>query len=208
MQNDLFCFPYILYLRHLTVVHGIRFTPREIDVIACLLHGRGTSKIASLLDISPTTVMTHIQNIMEKLDCHSRESIIDFVERSQKLELLKKYYARLLIHATFEKALKGCSKLTSPPLGTLLVDGKHHQEKAVFLKAFKNAFANSLSEALNCPLEAHLKLAGMEASIQFESHFSRTDKSETHKSTLIVILEEGVEIPQRLRNYDVIDLRD
>ncbi len=114
MQNDENFFPHIIYLEHLTVIKGIHFTPREIDVIACLLHVRGTSKMASLLNISPTTVVTHIQNIMEKIKGSSRENIIDFVERSHNLAALKKYYAAFITHAAFEKALKSCSKLDNP----------------------------------------------------------------------------------------------
>ena len=65
------------------------FTIREIDIIACLIHNRGEKKIADLLSISPRTVSAHVRNIMQKLTCNSREGIIDFVEKSGKLNLLK-----------------------------------------------------------------------------------------------------------------------
>lgn len=44
-------------------IKGINFTCREIDVIACILHGRVTKKIAIFLSISYKTVETHVRNI-------------------------------------------------------------------------------------------------------------------------------------------------
>lgn len=34
----------LLYENHLTVIKGINFTLREIDIIACILHNRGEKK--------------------------------------------------------------------------------------------------------------------------------------------------------------------
>jgi DNA-binding CsgD family transcriptional regulator len=89
MQNNLDFFLRDIYSEHLAIIKGIHFTPREIDVIACLVSLRGTSKIASLLGISSYTVLTHTRNIMLKLECNSREGIIDFIERSHKLFFIK-----------------------------------------------------------------------------------------------------------------------
>jgi tetratricopeptide (TPR) repeat protein/DNA-binding CsgD family transcriptional regulator len=100
-----------VYLKHLAAIDGYVFTHREIDVIACLVNARGTSKIASLLTIAPSTVKTHIQNVMTKIGCNSREGIIDFVERSRKLSLIREYYAALVIHKAFEKTLRDVAKL-------------------------------------------------------------------------------------------------
>jgi DNA-binding CsgD family transcriptional regulator len=72
MQDSDFLFPESIYSKHLATINGIKFTRREIDVIACLLSARGTSKIASLLSIAVRTVVTHIRNIMLKLECNSR----------------------------------------------------------------------------------------------------------------------------------------
>ena len=66
-----------LYENHLSKIGDIKFTFREIDVITCVMHNRGEKKIASLLQISPRTVGTHLHNIMLKLGQNSRESIID-----------------------------------------------------------------------------------------------------------------------------------
>ena len=69
----------VLYHEQLSAISDIKFTLREIDVIACILHNRGEKKIAFLLIISPRTVSTHVHNIMLKLGHSSREYLIDFM---------------------------------------------------------------------------------------------------------------------------------
>lgn len=99
-----------IYDGHLQEIRGINFTPREIDIIACILHNRGEKKIASLLSISPRTVGTHVHNIMLKLGCNSREYITDLIEKSGKLQFVKQYYLHLLVLASFEQQLKKIGK--------------------------------------------------------------------------------------------------
>lgn len=101
------------YQRHLSKIREISFTPREIDVIACLLNLRGTSKIASILLIGTRGVESQIRNIMSmsKIGCNSREGIIDFVESSGKVHLFRRYYALLKINCFFENALTQIAKL-------------------------------------------------------------------------------------------------
>lgn len=100
-----------IYYGSLEVINGIRFTPREIDIIACVLNGRSAKTIPSLLAISAKTVATHLANIRAKTGRPSRESIISFVEKSGKLSLLKNdYYSCLLAQVFFENQIKGISK--------------------------------------------------------------------------------------------------
>ena len=96
---------------NLKLIGNIYFTTREIDIIACILGGRSSKKIASFLSISPNTVSIHIRNIMLRLGCNSRERIIDFIEKSDKFTLIKKHYANLLIKTSFELELKKISTL-------------------------------------------------------------------------------------------------
>jgi DNA-binding NarL/FixJ family response regulator len=49
-----------------------RLSRREREVLALLAEGRDHTQIASTLVISPQTARTHIQNILEKLEVHSR----------------------------------------------------------------------------------------------------------------------------------------
>ncbi len=90
-----------IYSTHLKIINGVAFTRREIDIITCLLNGRTTKRIASILRIAPKTAENHIRNIMLKLSCRSQEGIIDFVEKSGKSSYIKKYYTNLLIQTTF-----------------------------------------------------------------------------------------------------------
>src|SRR3546814_8604361 len=112
MQNKQTILSQAFYAQHLSTISNVHFTAREIDVIACLLSGRKTSKIAFFLSIDPRTIETHIRNIMVKLECNTRERIIDFIETSGKTTLLRKYYSLLRIDVLFEKSLKDISKLT------------------------------------------------------------------------------------------------
>jgi len=49
-----------------------QLTPREVRVLALLVEGAGSPTISDRLSISPNTVRTHIQNILTKLQVHSR----------------------------------------------------------------------------------------------------------------------------------------
>jgi DNA-binding CsgD family transcriptional regulator len=99
-------FPDVLYDHHLKEINGVKFTPREIEIIAFILNGRSGKKTASFLSISQKTVENHTRNIMGKLGCNSRESIIDFVEKSGKFLFTKQYYLSFLIHTEFEEIVK------------------------------------------------------------------------------------------------------
>ena len=135
-----------IYDEHLKVISDIKFTYREIDVIACILHHRGEKKMASLLSISPRTVGAHIHNIMLKLGHSSREYIIDFIEKSGKLSFIKQYYLLLLIQNSFEAHLIKIGKIINRQGITCTVNYKQvgTEEK------------NILNQ-----LKAHLKLANV-----------------------------------------------
>ncbi|EKE09983.1 MAG: Tetratricopeptide repeat protein, partial [uncultured bacterium] len=111
MQKNNIRLPLEIYSEHLETIRGVNFTHREIDIIACILSGRSAKTIPSFLSISSKTVSTHIAKIRAKIGCSSRESIIDFVEKSDKLHLIKnEYYLSLLVQEIFEKQLRKISK--------------------------------------------------------------------------------------------------
>jgi len=58
-----------------------QLTPRERDVLATLVEGARSEEIARRLSISPNTVRTHIQNILTKLQVHSRLEAAAFAVR-------------------------------------------------------------------------------------------------------------------------------
>jgi DNA-binding NarL/FixJ family response regulator len=56
-------------------------TPRELEVLELLSRGLRQDAIASRLFITSKTVATHIQNILEKLDVHSRAEAVAYAHR-------------------------------------------------------------------------------------------------------------------------------
>lgn len=99
------------FIDELEIINDIKFTIKEIDVISALINGKSVKSIAVLLNLSPKTVETHLRNIKQKLNCSSKETVIDFIENSNKYLLFNKHYTNLLINAEFEKLLKKIGKI-------------------------------------------------------------------------------------------------
>ncbi|MBA3814298.1 MAG: tetratricopeptide repeat protein [Alphaproteobacteria bacterium] len=135
-----------LYPEHLSTIRDITFTRREVDVMSCLLGGRKTSKIAYLLSINSRTVETYIQNITLKLECNTREGVIDFLELSDHMLFLRRHYLHLQIEHAFRKGLTDLSKLI-----------RTESSINVRISGEKEAFKSPLMLLL----KTHLKLAGV-----------------------------------------------
>jgi DNA-binding NarL/FixJ family response regulator len=58
-----------------------QLTPRELDVLCLLADGERGDSIARILKVSPHTARTHIQNILTKLQVHSRLEAVAFALR-------------------------------------------------------------------------------------------------------------------------------
>ena len=80
-------------------------TDRERDVVSCVLHGRSIKKTALLLKISPKTVETYLRNLMLKLQCHSRDHLIDVLTESNMLAAIQRHYASIIGHEIQENSL-------------------------------------------------------------------------------------------------------
>ncbi|OJX10511.1 MAG: hypothetical protein BGO77_02870 [Caedibacter sp. 37-49] len=150
-----------IYPKDLETINGIKFTWREIDIVAFMVHGKSTKKIASFLSISPRTVENHVRNIMMKIECNSREAIVDFVEKSQEVQLLKKYYSNLRIEVVFRECLKEISALIKKDKSScklLYLPGEFNTEErnqilATYLKlAGFNVVSESIKEKKDKPL--------------------------------------------------------
>lgn len=191
MQESEVYFIQDIYTEHLTIINGVSFTRREIDIISCLLSARGTSKIASLLCISPKTVVAHIRNIMLKLECNSRESIIDFIENSNKISIIRKYYLGLLIDIAFEKNLQQISKFNvKSPLLCFIV---YWQDQRL-----KTSLVDHLAH--------HLKLAGIIPKVQEQELSQKIIRSQDSNHTLFLLIkkEKQQEIPlEHLKNESI-----
>ncbi len=133
--------PHEIYHASLKTINEIVFTQREIDIIACILSGRITKKIASLLVLSPKTIENHIRNIRLKLKvAGTQENIIDFIENSDKFSALKKYYASLMVQIEFELELKKISAMMSvykENLCCVIVYHKDEKDKVIYINQLK-----------------------------------------------------------------------
>ncbi|MDQ4130118.1 MAG: helix-turn-helix transcriptional regulator, partial [Actinomycetota bacterium] len=65
-----------------------RLTPREREVLALLARGADNEAIATALVISPETARTHVNNLMGKIEVHSRLQAAAFVREHGLLEEL------------------------------------------------------------------------------------------------------------------------
>jgi DNA-binding CsgD family transcriptional regulator len=71
------------------------FTPQEISIISCLVHGKSTKGIANLLSLSPRTIENHLRNIRLKIGANSRDSILVYVEKAGYMLQLRLHYSKL-----------------------------------------------------------------------------------------------------------------
>ncbi len=62
-------------------------TPRQQEVLALLAEGATNSEIAKKLHISPKTVASHRENIMQKLNLHSRTELVKYAIRKGLIQL-------------------------------------------------------------------------------------------------------------------------
>jgi PAS domain S-box-containing protein len=72
-------------LRDSTDVRAQKLTAREVEVLGMLAAGHGTPELASRLHISHITVRNHIQNILDKLEVHSRTEAVAFAFQKRLL---------------------------------------------------------------------------------------------------------------------------
>jgi len=66
-----------------------RLTPREQEVLRLIAEGRTTNEIANALTLSRHTVRRHRDNIMQKLNLHSKAELIRFAVRKGLLDELE-----------------------------------------------------------------------------------------------------------------------
>ena len=61
----------------------VELTAREKEILRCLAEGLPTAAIGRKLFISPVTVRNHIQNILHKLDVHTKLAAVVFAYRHE-----------------------------------------------------------------------------------------------------------------------------
>lgn len=113
MQEKSTFFAQDFYQYDLSTINKIRFTRREIDVIACLVNALGAKKTATLLGLKLSGVNSHLVNIRSKLECNSGAAIISFIEDSSKLQAIRHYFCLLQSEILFKKSLQHIAKINS-----------------------------------------------------------------------------------------------
>lgn len=66
-------------------VHNL--TPRELEVLRALVEGRSSREICAELYISPNTLRTHVQNLLNKLRVHSKLEAVAVALRQQLVKM-------------------------------------------------------------------------------------------------------------------------
>ncbi len=61
----------------------VELTSREKEILRCLAEGLSTPAISDRLFIAPVTVRNHVQNILQKLDVHTKLAAVVFAYRHQ-----------------------------------------------------------------------------------------------------------------------------
>ena len=70
----------VLVAKCMAVAELYKLTPREADILGYLARGRNAAYLQEKLCISPHTVKSHIYSIYRKLDIHSQQKLMDFIE--------------------------------------------------------------------------------------------------------------------------------
>lgn len=169
------------YYNRLKIINGVKFTHREVDVMACLLSGKGSKTIAQFLSIEEKTVETHKYNIMRKLECGSKEGIIEFVERSDLFSAYKQHYLSLLSQSIFERYL---TKISSLCRGSVI-------------KCYLTYERDVGNIHLLDQMEKHLRLAGLTITKEQIENYKSIDYLIHHVSTqqidlIIYLLSEPI----------------
>ncbi|MBL9029975.1 MAG: tetratricopeptide repeat protein [Caedimonas sp.] len=139
MKDNLCGFPLEISYQSFKNIHGVAFTSREIDVIACIVSGKFSTKtIASILSISLRTVEIHVHNIRSKLECTSREGIINFIEKAGKFAAARQHYLYLCIQSSFEQKLQHLSALVAQ--NTLSCLTLYEKQYEVFIEGLRPLF--------------------------------------------------------------------
>ena len=70
--------PHLVTARESDDVRVRKLTTREVEVLGMLAAGRTTPEIAERLHIAQLTARSHIQNILDKLEVHSKAEAVAF----------------------------------------------------------------------------------------------------------------------------------
>ena len=153
------------YYENLKIIGNVKFTSREIDVIACILNGRTKHKeIAILFSIAPGVVEAHKSNINRKLQHITGLNVREFVEKSDKYYAIRDHYTHLLHWHAFEETLKRISQINK---------SKSQATSIYFLKDKSSNFL--IGSKKRAGIQTHLHLAGFTVKPKDIKHTDNSD---------------------------------
>lgn len=71
-------------------------TPKELDVLSCLMARKSNKRIALLFGCSHRTIEVHVSKILYKFSLNSREEVYELIKNCGKEDFLKKHYKTLV----------------------------------------------------------------------------------------------------------------
>ena len=170
------------YYKDLKNISNVEFTPREMDVIACILNGRTAHKeIVILLSISAKVVEAHKSNINRKLQNITRSNVREFIEKSDKYSAVKHHYLHLLHWYAFEETLKRIAQIQKTSV------------KAISIYFVKDKASNFIiGSDKRSGIQDHLQLAGFAVDvkdIRYEDQDSINTEYDSNKHMIFVVSE-------------------
>lgn len=138
--------PFLGLYDPLKKIDSVKFSPKEIDILSCIISGKTNDQIANFFSISARTVESHIRSISNKITAkieffkksRSKKLITDFLEKSDQYLLLKNHYLRLLNNNKFTRSLRDISLKNGEKTSCLIVHSKTNDTP--FIKALKHHF--------------------------------------------------------------------
>ena len=185
-------------------INKIIFTPREIDVLACVVHDRGVKKIANILGISPRTIEGHIKNILLKIEANSQEGIKDFIEYSPKVVDIKKHYIDLKIKQLFIFQINKLARTLKGKNISCILDHQDNQNLKYISDVFQGANIKVLQQAANKDVIRDYKII----ELTNENIIQLKDEVSTHKIIYVifdVLLRNKI---KKFSNVQIIDCSD
>lgn len=122
-------------------IAGKSFTEREFDVLAFILNSYNNKATAKYLGITEKGVRPHLRNIGGKIGSGYRDVIIEFVKKSNKLNILREnHYKQLVYHYHFfVKYVNELKKYTKKHELQCVIDFREDvDEKDEFLQNLKD----------------------------------------------------------------------
>lgn len=87
------------------IADEFHLTFRELDVLACLLCGNSSKKIAVILGITARTVDLHVYNMTQKTGVNSRVGLVGLIEKNNCQSNIRTHYDQLLRAYEFKEAI-------------------------------------------------------------------------------------------------------